>query len=100
MPRPGARAAASAGGSTMDGVIDADSHVVEHEAIWDDFDDGGALYPYRPLLVTLPICIHNGAARFPAGGVGAGGGGGAAGAFTTLVTGKLPERFPELRFGL
>ncbi len=38
----------------MDGVVDADTHVVEHEAMWENFDDGGKMYPYRPLLIKLP----------------------------------------------
>lgn len=38
----------------MAGVVDADTHVLEHEAMWENFDDGGPLHPYRPLLVNLP----------------------------------------------
>lgn len=38
----------------MIGVVDADTHVIEHEGVWDNFDDGGEMYPYRPLLVNLP----------------------------------------------
>ena len=50
--------------------------------------------------LNLPICVHSGGARFPAGGLGFGGGGGAQGAFNAIVNNKLPERFPGLRFGL
>ena len=38
----------------MPGVVDADTHVLESQDMWDDFDDGGEMYPYRPLLVNLP----------------------------------------------
>jgi predicted TIM-barrel fold metal-dependent hydrolase len=38
----------------MPGVVDADTHVLEHEGMWENFDGGGSMYPYRPLLVTLP----------------------------------------------
>ncbi len=38
----------------MHGVIDADTHVVEHEGMWDNFDDGGKMYSHRPILVKLP----------------------------------------------
>ncbi len=38
----------------MAGVLDADTHVLEHEGMWEGFDDGGPMYPYRPLLVNLP----------------------------------------------
>ena len=29
----------------MAGVVDADTHVLEHEAMWENFDDGGEMYP-------------------------------------------------------
>src|ERR1051325_9599080 len=35
-------------------IIDSDTHVLEHEGMWENFDDGGRMYPYRPLLVNLP----------------------------------------------
>jgi predicted TIM-barrel fold metal-dependent hydrolase len=35
-------------------VVDADTHVLEHEGMWEHFDDDGPMYPYRPLLITLP----------------------------------------------
>lgn len=38
----------------MPGVVDADTHVLEHEAMWQDFDEGGPMCQYRPLLVSLP----------------------------------------------
>ena len=38
----------------MAGVVDADTHVLESQDMWENFDDGGEMYTYRPLLVNLP----------------------------------------------
>ena len=38
----------------MPGVVDADTHVLESQDMWENFDDGGEMYPFRPLLVNLP----------------------------------------------
>ncbi len=38
----------------MLGAIDADTHVLEHEGMWENFDDGGKMYSHRPLLINLP----------------------------------------------
>ena len=38
----------------MPGVVDADTHVLESQEMWENFDNGGEMYPYRPLLVNLP----------------------------------------------
>lgn len=38
----------------MPGVVDADSHVLEHQGMWENFDEGGKMHPQRPLLVNLP----------------------------------------------